>query len=95
MAKRSTPIRLDESLLKSLDRFVETWNRSGAPSTNRTFVITSAIKSYLNDWRPWLRRSMAGGKRGGAHRTSDRVLGFPHSPPQRPIRAEGVLRRVL
>jgi len=88
MAKRSIPVRLENELVKSLDRFVATWNRSGAPSTNRTFVITTAITEYLNDWKPWLKRSMAARGRGGIPKISDRVLGFPHARPQQPTRAE-------
>lgn len=92
MAKRPILIRLDEKLLKSLNRFVDTWNRSGAPSTNRTLLITTAINKYLKDWGPSIRKPAAVGSRG-AQRTPGRVLGFPHSPGERPTKAQGILTK--
>jgi hypothetical protein len=94
MAKRFTPIRLDERLRKSLDRFVEQWNRGGAPATNRTLVISTAIEQYLKNWRPVLTQIPAIAK-GRTSRKSDRVVGFPHSPTERPIRGQQGLRRAM
>src|SRR6266478_3509038 len=94
MAKRFTPIRLEDKLRKSLDRFVEDWNRSGAPSTNRTFVITTAIEQYLKNWRPALKKTQAG-SRGNSVRHANRVLDFPPSTAKRPIRNRQILRAAV
>jgi hypothetical protein len=93
MAKRLTPIRLDENLLRSLDRFVVAWNRGGAPSTNRTLVIRTAIEQYLKHWKPALKKSKAVGKRNAAN-IPDRVLDFPVSAGPA-TRDQRILREVM
>ncbi len=92
MAKRFTPIRLDDKLRKSLDQFVVTWNHSGAPKTNRTLVITSAIEQYLKRWRPILKKFRS---TDNVAKVPDRVLAFPHSSAKRSMRDYGFLRRAL
>jgi hypothetical protein len=90
MAKRATPIRLDEKLLKSLDRFVRDWNQTGAPSTNRTFVMTTAIEQYLKNWRPTLKKY-----RGANARVSGRVLDFPRLSAKRPIKDQPISKQAM
>jgi hypothetical protein len=74
MAKRLTPMRLDAALLKSLDRFVKGWNNSGAPKTNRTLVVVTAIEEYLKRWRPKLSKLRASDQ---VPRLTDRIVVFP------------------
>jgi hypothetical protein len=85
MPKRPTPIRLDENLVKSLDRFVEAWNRSGAPSTNRTLVITTAIEQYLKAWRGMLKKRWPGQTRRPP-KEREPVLNFPIRSGQQGVR---------
>ena len=89
VVKRQTPIRLDDRLLKSLDRFIEAWNRSGAPSTNRTLVIRTAIEQYLKIWRPELTKLQRVMNKG---RIRDGVLGFRR--PSVGLKPERMLRKV-
>jgi predicted transcriptional regulator len=92
MAKRFTPIRLDDKLRKSLDQFVLAWNRSGAPKSNRTLVIATAIEQYLKRWRPMLKKVRS---TENAAKAPDRVLAFPRSSTKRSTRDYGFLRQAL
>ena len=94
MAKRSTPIRLEVKLLQSLDRFIVDWNRGGAPSTNRTLVITTAIEQYLKYWRPTLKK-FAAAEMGHIARTAERILSFPRSSAKRSVKDHRILKRAV
>ena len=82
MAKRLLPVRLNESMLTSLDRFVEMWNKSGAPRTNRTLVVESAIDAYLKDWRPKIQpiRDFRGQKKAKKRASASDVVKFMPLP---------------
>lgn len=56
MAKRLLPVRLNERTRAALDRFVRLWNKSGAPQSNRTLIVETAINDYLKRWRPVIGR---------------------------------------